>query len=99
MALKWFGNKDVKTEVAPSEQPVTVETMRARYEMLCAKRDETNAGLAARKQQLTDIVTQEQVLRENAMALAAEINDIRGPGWLAMKKEIGVLAAALNGRR
>lgn len=84
----------------PSKAGVTLDDMKARYEKLCAARDQTNASLAALKQQLDDANARSEAARREANGIAEKINEIRGgQAWLDMKKEIGLLATALSGRR
>ncbi len=73
---------------------------KARYEELCALRDSVNEKNAPLEEQLTAANAEAEAARVRAHALAEQIDANRGNAlWLAMKKEIGILAKALSGRR
>lgn len=83
-----------------TEVPILASQFPARYAELCALRDAVNAANAPIEAALAEVVSQMETLRVQAEKLAAEIDDSRGrEKWTALKKEIGVLAKALNGRR
>lgn len=88
--------------VLPSRPKVmsTVDSMKARYTALCEQRDATNARVAPLLAQREELAVQADALTQEAKSLSAQIDAIRGgESWLAMKKEIGMLAKALSGIR
>lgn len=83
-----------------TEVPILASQFPERYAELCALRDAVNAANAPIEAALAEVVSQMETLRVQAEKLAAEIDDSRGrEKWIALKKEIGVLAKAMNGRR
>ena len=69
----------------------------ARYAELCALRDKVNAANVAAEAELADLVKAQEELRVKAQALADKIDDTRGrEAWIAMKRELRVLAQALG---
>lgn len=79
---------------------MSIESMKARYTELCARRDAVNKQNEPLEEKLdaqNAVVTKEQT---KAHAIAAEIDVNRGgEEWLALKKELGMLARALTGGR
>jgi len=77
----------------------TPEVLRARYKELCAKRDKTNEELAPLKKELEIANLEAEKTRLKATEIAEKISKARdGMEWIAMKKEIGMLAKALGGK-
>lgn len=72
---------------------------RARYVALCAERDATNAAVAADLKELEDANAVAIAANQRCLEIAKRISDKRGGRqWLALKKEIGVLARAVGGK-
>lgn len=83
-----------------TETPVLASKMPERYAELCALRDAVNAANAPLEEALAAKCADMEKLRVEAEALSAQIDDIRGRArWIALKKEIGVLAKALSGKQ
>ncbi len=81
-------------------KPILPTEFQARYDELCALRDEVNEKNAPLEAQLDAANAEAEAARLRAQELADQIDDNRGRAlWIAMKKEIGVLAKALSGRR
>lgn len=69
----------------------------ARYRALCAIRDAVNKANEPLEAELTKLVSDQEALRVKAEAVSAKIDDARGrEKWLALKREIGILAAGLG---
>lgn len=67
------------------------------YDDLCAKRDAINEKIAPLKAKLEDANAREQAARAEAMAIAAEISEIRGGRtYLDLKTEIQSLAVVAS---
>jgi uncharacterized coiled-coil DUF342 family protein len=82
------------------EKPILPSQMGARYAELCALRDALNAEAAPLQAQLDEANTRCEAARAEAAALAEQIEQVWGKEkWIALKKEIGVLAKALSGKR
>jgi hypothetical protein len=82
------------------EEPVLSSKMGERYAELCALRDKVYAATAPLQAKLDDANARCEAARVEAAALAEQIEVAWGKEkWIALKKEIGVLAKALNGRR
>lgn len=80
--------------------PTAQETMAQRYASLCAQRDEVNAKIAPIQARLDAANADVATAQKRASDAAAEIQRVRGgQKWLDLKKEIGLLAMALNGRK
>lgn len=80
-----------------TENTDPLATYRARYEQLCARRDEANAKAAPLMAQLEAANARAQEAQNEANALAAKIQEIRGgEAWIPLKKEIGILAKTLS---
>lgn len=83
------------------EVPVLPSKMGQRLAELCALRDQVNALNAPIEVQLNQVNAQIEALRLQAMALAEQVDANRGGGerWFALKREIGMLAQVMSGRR
>lgn len=82
------------------EKAILPSKMQERYDELCALRDKVNAANAPLELQLDDANKKANAAREAAEAIAMRIDSNRGnERWIALKKEIGVLAKALSGKR
>ncbi len=82
------------------EKPILPSQMAERYAELCALRDAVNAEVAPIQAELDAANARCEAARLEAAALAAKIDDLWGrEKWIALKKEIGVLAKALSGKR
>lgn len=82
-----------------STDTITVEPVDylARYSALCAHRDAVNAKNAPLEAELAKLNEQAEAFRVKAEAVAAQIDDNRGrEKWLAVKREIRVLAVGLG---
>jgi hypothetical protein len=78
----------------------THNLIKARYDELCAIRDKTNGKVAGLQSKLTAANDRVNEAQAEANALALQISEVRGgANWLALKKEIGVLATALTASR
>lgn len=72
-------------------------TYEARYAELTAKRDAVNKLTAPLQLKLDAANARAQKAQAEANALALEIQEKRGNGaWIALKKEIGILATILT---
>jgi uncharacterized coiled-coil DUF342 family protein len=72
---------------------------RARLAELVAKRDAKNAEVAPLVAAKEEANAEAQEANARAVALAAEIQKVRGgQSWLDLKKEIGVLSKLLSGK-
>lgn len=81
------------------EKPILPSQMAERYAELCALRDSVNAAAAPIQAQLDAANARAEQARVEAAGLAAQIDDLWGrEKWVALKKEIGVLAKALSGK-
>lgn len=79
---------------------VTTADIPARYQELCAQRDAVNEQNAPLEAQLAAANAEVMAAQDRANALAAEIDNNRGrDAWIAMKKEIGILAKMVSGGR
>ena len=80
-------------------EPITRESLKARYAELCAQRDvieQRVAPLRARKQAAAE---EAEEYRVNSLAAAEELlAALGGAQWFALKKEIGLIAKALSGQ-
>ena len=75
------------------------EGYRARLAELVAKRDEKNAKVAGLVKAKDEANAEAQAANARALALAAEIQKVRGgQSWLDLKKEIGALSKLLSGK-
>lgn len=82
------------------EKPILSSQMAERYAELCALRDSVNAAAAPIQAKLDEANARAEQARLEAAALASQIDDLWGrEKWVALKKEIGVLAKALSGKR
>lgn len=80
-------------------QPVLPGKFRERYDELCAMRDEVNAKNAPLEEQLAAANAEAEAARLRADRIAAQIDENRGrESWIALKKDIRVLAAGLTSR-
>lgn len=80
-------------------EPITRELLKARYDELCAQRDATNERLAPLKAELIAAADEAEVYRVKAEAVSKRLSEARGGmAWIALKKEIGLLAKALGGK-
>lgn len=80
-------------------KPIMPGEFRARLQELEALRDGVNKTNEPIEAELTATNAQIEVLRVKAMRLADQIDDNRGRGhWLALKKDIRILSAALSGK-
>ena len=81
------------------EKPILPSQMAERYAELCALRDSVNAEIAPIQAQLDEANARAEQARVQAAELAAQIDSLWGrEKWVALKKEIGVLAKALSGK-
>lgn len=72
-------------------------TLKARYDELCAKRDSVYAEQAALEAQLDVLNAEAESARIKAAAVAAEIDKIFvANNWIALKKEIALIAKTLS---
>ena len=73
------------------------ESLQEQYAALCAERDRVNALNAPIEAALEKANAECEAARVRAEQLAAQIDDNRGrEKWIALKKDIGTLAVALN---
>lgn len=80
-------------------KPLLPGEFRARLDELIAMRDAVNRTNEPLEAELTAVNAQLEVLRVKAMRLADQIDDNRGrEHWIALKKDIRVLASALSGK-
>lgn len=81
------------------KKPTTVDTLKSRYIELCAKRDAVNEKVELLQPDLDAANRKVQDAQQEAARIAAAIQALRGDeSWIAMKKEIGLLAKALSGK-
>ncbi len=81
-------------------KPIALGDFKAEYARLCALRDAVNEQNKPLEDDLTAVNSQIETLRQRAMDIAARIDDNRGRGnWMALKRDIGILAQALSGKR
>lgn len=80
-------------------KPIMPGEFRARLRELEAMRDEVNKTNEPIEAELASVNAQIEVLRVKSMRLADQIDDNRGrEHWLALKKDIRLLASALSGK-
>lgn len=78
---------------------MSLETLKARYAELCARRDSVNQQIAPLQEKLDAANARAQAANSEAYELALEISRVRGgQAWIDLKKEIAVLANALSGK-
>lgn len=84
-----------------SESPYTLEALKARYEALCKQRDEANAKAAPHRAEMEKCANESEKWRVKAMEAKAKIDEIRGGhnAWFDLKKEIGLIAKLMQGRK
>jgi hypothetical protein len=77
---------------------MSIELMlKGKYAELCAQRDQVNAKNAPLELELDKANAEVIAAQAKAHAIAAKIDDNRGrEAWITLKREIGVLARALN---
>lgn len=81
------------------ETPVLASKMGERYAELCALRDKVSAAAAPLQVKLDDANARCEAARVEAAEIAEQIEQVWGKEkWIALKKEIGVLARALSRR-
>ena len=81
------------------EKPILPSQMGARYAELCALRDRVAAEAAPLQAELDEANARCEAARVEALAIAEQIERVWGKEkWIALKKEIGVLAKALSGK-
>lgn len=72
--------------------------VQARYNELCAIRDQINSNTASRRKELEDAANAAEVARVASVKVAELLYKERGGSkWFALKKEIGILAKTLSG--
>lgn len=80
-------------------KPIMPGEFRSRLDELIAVRDAVNNANEPLEAELTATNAQIEVLRVKAMRLADQIDDNRGrKHWVALKKDIRILSAALSGK-
>lgn len=72
------------------------ERLAAEYHELCAARDAVLKKAEPVEKKLAAAVFETAKAREKEMALAAEVEAIWGPNWLALKKRIADIARTLG---
>ena len=83
-----------------TEEPVLASKMPERYAALCGLRDHIYAATAPLQAELDAANAECEAARVKAAGIANQIEVIWGrEKWIALKKEIGVLAKALSGAR
>jgi uncharacterized protein involved in exopolysaccharide biosynthesis len=75
-----------------------LQGLKDQYDKLCAQRDDAYAKARPLEDRLTAVNVRIAELNAEATALASQIEDIWGPSWLSLKKQIGVLAKALSAK-
>jgi outer membrane murein-binding lipoprotein Lpp len=72
------------------------QELKDRYAQLCKQRDAVNAKVAPLQAKLDAAHARINAAQADAVKIKAEIDALRGgEDWLALKKEIGVLARAV----
>jgi len=78
---------------------ISMADLRARYEKLCAYRDQVEVRIAPLRAQLADANAAAEKARVYATEVAKQLSDARGgQSWFVLKKNIGMLAKALGGK-
>jgi hypothetical protein len=77
-----------------------MSSLETQYDELCAKRDHVNALNAPLEAELARVCADGEALRIRAAEIAAQIDDNRGrEAWLALKRDIRILAPAIERAR
>lgn len=81
------------------EQLITMDDLRARYNKLCAYRDQVEQQIAPYRAQLKDAQEVAEKARVYCQEIADKLYEARGgKNWFILKKNIGLLAKALGGK-
>lgn len=77
---------------------INLEQMRARYKELCERRDAVNKVVDPLRAKRAEAVARAEKAKLEAEELTRQITDARGGGeaWIALKKEIGLLARVVG---